>query len=181
MQLNLSANSLKPTDMAALGRQFPKAASSALNRTAKQAKTQASALVRDRYNLKKSDLDRNIKVKNSSPSTLNASLRVSGKRQPLIDFGARGTLPSRRGTVGASVEVVKGRRLNVAGSFLGIMKSGHKGVFIRKAQKRLPIKELTGPSVPQMFFAQKVYGGLKAFVHEVLPKNLASAINFFKK
>jgi len=197
MQLNLSAHSLKPADMAALGRQFPKAASSALNRTVKQAKTQASTLVRERYNLKKSDLDRNIKVKNSSASTLQAALKVSGRRQPLIDFGARQTAQ------GVSVAVVKAERKVIRTSFIPKLPSGHKGVFLRFGPKvrmqkgryagtnvlrqrigdprKQKAVELTGPGVPGMFSSTQVYGKLKQFVQETLPKNLASAINFLKK
>ena len=198
MELNINSAKLTPAKMVALGQQFPKATASALNRTAQQAKTEASRLVRERYNIKKSDLDRGIKPgKRATAQTLTASVRASGRRPALIDFGARGSMPARRKTVGVSVEVVKGRRLNVAGSFLAIMKSGHRGVFVKSWKKplrrekrirdgkqyttQLPIEELTGPSVPQMFFSQKVYGKLKQFVNDALPKNLASAINFMKK
>jgi hypothetical protein len=196
MDLQINSAKLTPAKMLALGQQFPKATASALNRTAQQAKTHASALVRERYNIRKGDLDKGIKPgKRATAQSLTASVKASGRRTPLIDFGARGTMPARRKTVGVSVEVVKGRRLNVAGSFLAIMKSGHRGVFVKSMRKplrrekrpnkwgstQLPIDELTGPSVPQMFYSQKVFGKLKQFVRDALPKNMASAINFLKK
>jgi hypothetical protein len=71
--------------------------------------------------------------------------------------------------------------LIIAGSFLAQMPSGHRGVFIRRTAKRLPIEELTGPSVPQMFFGKKVYQKLLEFVHAVMPRNLEDAIKFFKR
>ncbi|OGT01092.1 MAG: hypothetical protein A3K04_08185 [Gallionellales bacterium RBG_16_56_9] len=68
------------------------------------------------------------------------------------------------------------------------MQSGHKGVFVRSGKfgrrgnpKLERIQELTGPSVPQMFFGTRVYRRLIEFVHEAMPKNLADAITHFQR
>lgn len=181
MELILNPNQMTPEKMAAWGRQFPKGASAGLNRTATQARTRSSQLVREGYNIKKSDLDKNIGIRRATEKKLEAALKVSGRRPKLMQFGAKGSIPSKPGTTGVSVEVTKGRRLIVAASFLAVMPSGHKGVFIRKTTKRLPIQELTGPSVPQMFFGRKVYRKLIDYVHEIMPKNLTDAINYWMR
>lgn len=66
------------------------------------------------------------------------SLDLDGKPVPLVAY------PHRQGAQGVSVEVNRGKRTLVKGSFLATMKSGHKGVFQRRGTARLPIRELLG-------------------------------------
>ena len=170
---------MTPAKMRAYEQAFPKAAAGALNKMAAQSKTESSRLVRERYNVKKSDLDPAFTIRRATSSSLQSVVKAKGRRISLIHFGARGTIPPRRGTVGVTVEVIRGRRLAVAGSFLVAMKSSRaRGIFVRKGQPRFPIQKLTGPSIPQMFYATKVYGNLVRFVDTHLPKLLADAIKF---
>lgn len=66
------------------------------------------------------------------------TLAIDGKPVPLIDYKARQV---RRGV---TVAVNKGKRTLVKGAFIQVMKSGHKGVFVRRGRGRLPIDERLG-------------------------------------
>lgn len=57
---------------------------------------------------------------------------------PLIAY------PHRQTKKGISVEVNRGKRTLIKGAFLATMKSGHRGIFIRRGEARLPIRELLG-------------------------------------
>lgn len=70
---------------------------------------------------------------------------VSGKPIPLVDF------PNRQTKKGVSVAVNKGRRTLVLSAFRATMKSGHTGIFKRRAAKRLPIDELFSTRVSDVF------------------------------
>ena len=52
--------------------------------------------------------------------------------------------PIRQTAKGVSVEVNRGKRTLIKGAFIATMKSGHRGVFVRKDKQRLPIRELFG-------------------------------------
>jgi hypothetical protein len=66
------------------------------------------------------------------------SLDVSGEPVPLVAY------PYRQTKKGVSVQINRGKRSLIKGSFVASMKSGHLGVFVRKGKARLPIKELRG-------------------------------------
>lgn len=110
-----------------------------------------------------------------------ATVTISGRRIPLIEFSARGPEPSRGR--GGGVRYRIGARANrIPRAFIATMPSGHRGVFERadkagRPQKaRLPITEKFGPSLPHIFnkLAPRglEHGG------EVLRKNLEHELNY---
>lgn len=72
---------------------------------------------------------------------LEWSVVVTGKPIRLVDY------PHRQNKKGVSVAVNKGKRSVVKGAFIATMKSGHKGVFVRRGNRRLPIDERFGSRV----------------------------------
>ncbi|MGD1956349.1 MAG: phage tail protein [Sphingomonadales bacterium] len=68
-------------------------------------------------------------------------LRATGRPLPLIAFGARQT---KKGVTAKAW----GKRRLYRGAFVATMRSGHTGAFVREGRKRLPIREMSGPSVP---------------------------------
>lgn len=97
-----------------------------------------------------------------------ASLKASSKRIPLIAFKARGPMPTKGQGRGVSYRNPGGGRSTISTGFIAMTRaqddgSGgeHKGVFIRAAalerksrgawSKNLPMKQLFGPSVGQVF------------------------------
>ena len=166
---------LENTSLQNLATAFPRAGASALNKMATQAKTEASRRVRARYNIKKSDLDSNFKMKRANINHLESSVTASGKRLPLIDFGAR------QRKVGVSVMVIRGQRKVVAHAFITTMRSGHEGVFRRTGKERLPIQELVSLSVPKMFGSRNIMAAMKDFVRLKIRPLLMHEIEYFRK
>lgn len=87
------------------------------------------------------------------------TIQTAGVRIPLIAFRARGPQPSK-GRKGTAVSAVRfGQRVRYPGAFLARVfgtnapatSEGHLGVFRRVGVKRLPIKQLYGPSIAQVF------------------------------
>lgn len=122
-----------------------------LNRAVAASNTEAGRVVREELNLKLADVKDVISVRKASSQGLTASLVISPKPAPLIDFAARQTAK------GVTVKVKRqGGRVLVRNAFIAKMKSGHVGVFTRGLlgggySKRLPIRELFSTSVRQLF------------------------------
>lgn len=157
-----------------------KAILSAVNDTARKARTMAINGIAAEVMMKKKFIGENIRVRNATNwNGYTAVVEISGKRIPLIQFGAR------KGKRGVTYRISRrGGRKTLPGSFLasmvgglGISKGGtrlsnqqrlgiiaglfgdevaenaprHEGVFKRRGKPRLPITELRGPSIPGVF------------------------------
>jgi hypothetical protein len=121
----------------ALRRALRKAGATAL----RDMKSEASKRIRARKRIKTRYITRALKLrraKGSDIASMEWALDVSGEPVPLVAY------PHRQTKKGVSVEVNRGKRTLLAGSFVASMKSGHKGVFKRTSAARLPIKELRG-------------------------------------
>lgn len=73
------------------------------------------------------------------------TLRVSGEAQPVSNF------PAQQQKRGVKATINKGRPALLKSAFVATMKSGHKGVFVRKGDARLPIKELFSTRITDVF------------------------------
>lgn len=155
--------------------QTPIAVTRALNKSIASGRTvMAREMSRD-LGLKVGDVRDQIKVIEASPTRLEAKLSASGKRIPLVAFGASGPEPSRGKGRGVSYRL-QGQRRRISSAFLATMPSGHRGVFLRKAKGRLPIRELLGPSLPKVFIKFRPLGLARA--GEQLRKNLVAEFRF---
>jgi len=149
---------------------------SAFKRAIQQAKTKLSSYIRERYNIKESDLDEQISIANVKYNEATGELIVSHKPMPLVKFKAKQigkggrpvtkwTFKKRTGKfeaktkrnykTGVKATVIKNNSLlyrskdKERGSFIATMKQGHTGVFIRKGKDR-NIVELFGVSAYQL-------------------------------
>lgn len=121
----------------ALKRALRKAGATAL----RDMRSEASKRVRARKRIKARYITRALtlrRAKGADIAGMEWALDVSGEPVPLVAY------PHRQTNKGVSVEVNRGKRTLVAGSFVASMKSGHKGVFRRRGKARLPIEELRG-------------------------------------
>jgi hypothetical protein len=121
----------------ALRRALKKAGATAL----RDMRSEASKRIRARKRIKTRYITRALTLRRAKGSDIAAmewALDVSGEPVPLVAY------PHRETKKGVSVEVNRGKRTLVKGSFKASMKSGHQGVFKRKGKARLPIKELRG-------------------------------------
>lgn len=138
----------------------PKAAASALNRAASSAKTAAGRKVRERYTIKAKDVNAAFKiVTKPSAGSLEAVLRAKTGSLPLINFQTKPSAPpgKKQPRGGVKVGVLKGQRKSLEHAFVAkVGAGGHVGVFERSTRRRLPIKELFGPPIPEMLNAEEV-------------------------
>lgn len=112
-----------------------------------------------------------------------ASMRARTKRIPLIDFKARGPQPSRGRGAGVTYRNPGGGRGLIANAFIAVTRAqadgsggSHLGVFKRTGKKRLPIKQLYGPSIGQVFSKFRQQGVDRAL--EVFDKNFDHELGF---
>ena len=127
-----------------LPRALPKIMSRALNRTALSARTEVSRSLAGRIGLRIKDVRQRVVMQKASYSNWRSAIRISSRRLPIIRFGARQTAKG--------VTYKQGRqRVLIRHAFIATMPSGHRGIFKRKGGARLPIAELRGPSLAQVF------------------------------
>ena len=161
---------LKPDlkNLEAVIRNNPKLISQTLNRLAKTERTKLSRGVTDRYTIKKSDVDKKIRIgPPAHAGRLYTSITAFSKEAiPWVKFRNRALGGGR----GVAIEILKGNKVNVRGQFYATVGS-HKGIFQRANQDKinpgetrkevrdgtpyfhyteLPIKERVGPSVSFM-------------------------------
>lgn len=169
----------------ALGKEAPRASMRAINRTLQSVNTQAVRGIAGDLGILQKHVRDTLRIYRANTNNLRGSLQGTGRRIPLIDFKARGPEPSRgRGAVTA---ISKGTRKPYPGAFIATMRSGHRGVFVRKGASvkksrgawgfNLPIKELFGPSVPYIF-RKHIRAALKSFAGSELAKNLRHEIGY---
>jgi hypothetical protein len=148
----------------------PQAIARALNRSIDSAKTVMVREVSQDLKLKSGDVRNRILVNDATATHHVAQLRASARRIPLIDFGARQT---QRGVTAK----LSGGRTRYPHAFIATVGSGrHTGVFQRKGNPRLPIRELFGPSIARVFLKHVDVGLARG--QEQLVKNLQSEIRF---
>jgi len=105
-------------------------ATRAINKIAVSARTHIVRRIVQEVNLKSSEVrNRNVSISKAKYSRLAAMIRISGRRIPLLRWGARQTRK------GASYAIRRGGRTVLAHGFLASMSSGHAGAFIRRTGK----------------------------------------------
>ena len=168
------------------------AANSALNKTATQAKNEASRQIRTEYNIKAGDVNKNMKLTTRARGNqMEAEISGTKRGMALSYFGAKqvgvvankkGFRYTRRATQGGklihggqsvyggavSVEVRKGVRKVVGGQpkpFITKFKSGHVAVAQRTGKQRLPLRQLLGPGIALLFGSKKIMSATKKLIN----------------
>lgn len=172
-----------------------KAAASALKKVAQQARTEASSAIRERFNIKKGDVDKKIEVKEGRQdrNNLTATLYITGKGISLTYFGAKERRGPKvisrkgikvlkrqpKGAQGVQVKIMKdGKITTLPHAFIATMKSGHVGVFIRKGKGRTPIIEKRLVSIPTLFKQKTVMERVEQRINEQWPKVFQQEMNY---
>ena len=165
---------------------FVKAQARGLNRTAAAARTQTVREVSADLRIRQKMVRAATSVTRAQPQKLQASIRVSGKRIPIHEFNARQT---RKGVTYRSRS---GRKLILHG-FIARMPSGHTGVFKRfgnkvkmtrgrfQGQRRQPIVELLGPSIPKVFTRARIQKSIRRVITQRLDREIDQAFSFFAR
>lgn len=157
-----------------------KAAKTAIKKSIRGAKKDATQKAKERYTIKPTYITRTMKF---SFAALGATLTSRGRVNDLAYFKHKPTaVPKRRPPAGQYLysQVVKGQGGTIAHAFLAKMKSGHVGVFRRTAgNSSLPIEKLSGPSTPQMLESPSVREYVETRAQERLSKELDHEVNAF--
>lgn len=180
-------------NVARIREEFPRAVALAINKTLPQMRTYGSKLVSERYNISATKVrakSRQIIVK-ASPRNLVGKLITSGRPIPTIEFNVR---KGGRRAPGATVSVVRGKATVVRSSFVAVMPSGHKGVFVEKKEprrfpesgkyqlyERRPIRQLYSIGVARMMAARGAAIKMMDFAHKKFPELLSHEIARAKK
>ena len=151
-----------------------KALVSSLNKLASQGKTAASKKIRQEINIKAGDLGKQISINKATQSRQASELVGKGKRGiPLILFGGKWIRPQKGkggrlsgSQSGASYMVRRGQRKIRPHSFIAVMKSGHKGIFVREGKKRIPIKEQFGIQPSLLLRTPKIVRVIKDLIRD---------------
>lgn len=126
----------------------PNAISNALNRTISNLATNIGREVRAVYPVKDAEIKATLVKKTARPNALDASIKSRGRVLGLEKFKVtpKDVQPLRKKPI--KVAVKKGTTKPLQKAFVANA-NGNK-VFERTTKKRLPIRRLYGPSVPQM-------------------------------
>ena len=171
--------------------QTNRAVASALNRVASQGKTVASRTIRQRYRIKKSQLDKRMGQSRAGAKHLQARIWTSGSPLPVSLFKYRQTKK------GVKVSIL-GKQNVIPGAFVAKMKSGHTGVFARgrysakgfefrkkrinyghkKYAKDLPISTLYTASEGTMFGQPVVIEPVIGKIEAMLPVRIEHELNY---
>lgn len=164
----------------------PNVISQSLNRTVTNVASNLSKEVRKEYSVKAGDIKGRggIKRIRANPSNLAAAVRSTGEVIGLDHFKTSNLMStSRKGGVKSvslnrkpvKAEVKKGQMKTVLGGFVATM-NGPK-IFKRETKRRLPIKRLFGPSIPQMAGNEKVSEIINTEAAKTFDKRLDQNIN----
>ena len=144
-----------------------------LIKVSRSAEVQANRMIREEYNMRRSDVDKLINLRPASISNLSAVLVVRGKRLPVM------LLQPRQTKQGVTIAITRGTRKLIRHAFLAKMKSSYESVFQRKTKKRLHIKELRTISAAEMFGKQINMVILDKFVADKFPGLLEHELQYY--
>jgi len=155
-------------------RALPKIMSRSVNRAATKTRTAAGRAISRILNIKAKTAKEAVSLTKANYRNWTARLHISGRRIPLIEFG--GTWQRR--WAGAKYRIKReGGRETAEGAFIASVGSGHRGIFRRAGESRLPIYELYGPSVGAvMVGATTMLRTLEKDAGRELEKNIDSQV-----
>jgi hypothetical protein len=105
-------------------------------------------------------------------------VKITDRPRKLADYKFTPKLP--KPGKAPVIEIYKGQKIKLSeGPFVQKMPSGHIGVFQRVGEKRLPIRELVGPSVTGIFNANtNIHDAAWNRILEEFEKRLLPELNF---
>ena len=180
------------TEIKSLKKNIDKATIAATNRVTKSAATAFKNVIRTKYNVPSKDLTagrgRAVWLTKATPKRSAAAINAKKKGVALAKFkalpsGASSSQPgvkiSKRKPV--SVMVKKGKRVILRGGvFIATMKSGHKGIFIKKGSGPLPIKEKFGPSAYDLIRSRPSMRAIKDTVNKKYQKEFEGRLKYYQ-
>lgn len=155
--------------------------------------TKLSSLIREKWNIAKSDLDKKIIIRVGSRGNGYESFEmiIKGISASLSYFSAKQFMGNRVITrkvgkvnkrvsrfQGVEVQVIKGRRTRLAHAFMQASASGHMMVLTRKGKSRYPIEAKAVISPASMFSQASTADEFEEDVMDFLEKTFAHELEW---
>lgn len=149
-----------------------------INRALSTVRTVSGKEIREIYAISQKDLrsESTIKLHKASKSDLSGEITFAGCSIPLYRFNVTPKLPTQGITVRAAV-LKSSAQTEFESAFIGLMKSGHTGIFERTTAKRFPIREFYGPSVAHMAGNSIALTKMEQAAQETIDKRIDVEIN----
>lgn len=169
----------------------PLVLSRAINRAIKNVKKNMATETKERYHVSVTDARNSIKIEGASKERLKALAISRGdgialskfKVSPIPKKGEDKKKKKHRPPRVYKAAVKKSGGLKPLDgnpkAFISTMKnSNHTGVWERVSQKRFPIKQLYGPSIPQMIKNEDIMSKVNKEASKTLQKRIDAEINY---
>ena len=153
---------------------YPKAVARTLNRVAASSKSASAKHIAPLMNAKQADVKRRMIENKAYPRKLWASITAKGNAIKLIAFKARQT---SKGVVAKAW----GKTKLYKHTFISPVKRGSStnAVYVRKTRRSLPVKQLWGPGIAQLFKKQENINIMKLVVSNRLPIEFKNNLQFY--
>jgi len=153
---------------------YPKAVARTLNRIASSAKVASSKHIAPQMNAKQADIKRRMYDEKAYPKKLWASIIASGSPLKLIAFKARQTA---KGVVSKAWGVNKLYKH----TFIAPVRHGSSAnaVYVRKSSHTLPVKQLWGPGIAQLFKRPENITIMQTTVTQRLTTEFKNNLNYY--
>lgn len=149
IDIQVDERELKATErmLADYPKVWPKAARRAVNKTGTTIRTRIRRRLAKAVAVTQKAIAPGLQLIRATAQRLSSTVRLTGKRIPLLAFGARQVRS------GVTYRIARaGGRKRLLHAFINAMpRTGHRGVFMRGTNKRLPIYERFGPSLPAVY------------------------------
>lgn len=126
----------------------------AVNSTGRWTRTRIIRALAAELALKRKEVSDRVTLATASASNPGAALTVTGKRIPLMGWGAR---PDRvrntrraKSPITYMIKKSQGRKAIAGGFVMELGKAGRRWVMVRKGKARFPVRAPYGPSIPQV-------------------------------
>ena len=173
-----------------------KAIYSTMSKARRRAKTMMSGLIREKWNIKKKNLDSKLRIKAGSRDSHYESfeMTVKGMSLSLSYFGAKQYTANRVITTkkgwsnkrrskfqGVEVTVLKGKKTRLTNAFMQSAGSGHMMVLRRTSKARYPIDEKAAISPASMFESHATADKFEEEMMEFIEKTFAHEVEWRMK
>lgn len=148
-----------------------KATLNALNRTLTATRAEAVREIGKTYDIKSKTIRDTMSIQKANINTLSGSVISRGSPIPLINFKVNPRTPSPKRKKQTFVSIKKSGAY-LEGAFVAEMPSDHIGVYERLGKRRLPIRQLYGPSAPQMMKEDGVMEAIQKKAHDTVLERL---------
>lgn len=163
----------------------PKATVRTLNRVANSTKTASARHIAPQIGSRQAAVKRRIETRKSTFKRLWAVLAASDRPLKLIEFVVGSKKPTQQpgGKRGLVKAKAWGKTRTYRNAFIAPQKSGSSktAVYMRKSGKRLPLKQLFGPGVMQLFKQKENQEIMEKTVFEKLANEFSRNLDYYIK